>query len=669
MEATGLDIEALKKAVQDEAERLERDRGRQGKGHQEQPQVRVLGGMLELSPPLASAVSVAVNWLQPSMRRFVENSIVATATPALTRVMPANNAKKAAEMLADGAGWTMTFYDEAGGVVGDARDHFKEISQLKQRFSKANVAHGGSSNSLGALKGNELVGVEVRRAHMHLHDGLMNQAAKLISSAPQAWIKIMDRKEGSGKASSLARIKGEGDGAYKSRLATTLTSAVDGEFAVEKELNEKMKAYRQDMEHYEPWEKEEALRTIKTNLREQLKGNKNTSPAISEATTRELLVPLGALGTVVAQNALAKNKEGRDALKTTAMDMIEKLTDVVINDQDAKTVSGLSFAAYIRNIFNTHQENMGEPRIGKRFDEKLDYACKEIAKAITEGRMHPMALVSLVGERKIVKDMGKHIASRDEVAAAIEEQITLLPAKFSVDAEEYLTEAAVTEQDLKHSVEALQGQDRAFLVSLLPEEVAKKIGVKEEEIRQAHQIAKDDFAQNLAKAVLDIATLSDAQLQEAKFSAKEIKLIREVAPKAEQGDMLAVMEKVGKKGAFKDTLDTTIVNAMGLGLEQHPGELFEHAGSKIYAEHAHPGGSYVDALEKEREGAGRTSHGIASHEHEAHSFSAEEDHAWDLAEEADELEEKPHHAQHKPHHVVHHAQHEGKQRAHQHGLV
>lgn len=683
MDANGLDIEALRKAVTDEAERLKRSEGKRSK--EDAPRTeKVLGGMFELSPSLASAVNVAVNWLQPTVRRFVENGIRTSAAPMLKKAgLEGEAALRTANVMADAAGWALTFYDEAGGLVGDTRKHFKELGELKQRFSRVNVAHGGQADSMSALKGNELVGVELRRVNMHLHTNLLGEACKLLSSAPQAYIKVLD-KNGMGKTASMQRIKGESIEDWVARIKRIGPQIAKETNAVDSTIRELLEPYKSELSAsgMTPYEQRTSLKNIEAELRKEITAEKASE--VDEKTIRELLVPIGAIASVAAKDALLKGRSDEAAgLKTTALDMIEKLSDTVINDKNAKSVGGLSFDAYIRKILDTHQENMGQPHIGKRFDEKMDYACKEIARAITEGRMHPMALVNLVGERKVVKEMGKHIASREEVTQALDEQIKLMPAKFAVDAEEYITEAAVTEKDIKHAVDTLPEKDRAFFVSLLPEEVAKKVGVKDEEIKVAHDMARDGFAEHLAQAALDLATLSDEKLKEAKLSEAEIKLIREIAPQAKEGHLDRVLDRVTKKGQFKDTLDTTVVNAMGANLIQHPGALYEQSGHKLYGEHEHPGGDYLDEGSKKDKDKEKkkpleknsAAHGLGDDEEEdalserkpASMLRPSKSHAhthdsWDALEDGDEPSHKP--SKHKPDSHIHHAHHEGRQHAH-----
>lgn len=675
MEATSLDIEALKKAVQDEAERMKREEGRHGNDAAQRTE-KVLGGMFELSPALASALNIVVNTVQPKVRRFVEDGIRASATPVLARagVQP-EVALKASNMLAHGAGWALTFYDETGGVVGDTRKHFKELGEIKHRFSKANVAHGGKADALGALKGNELVAVEMRRVNTRLRTNLVGEACGLLASAPQAYIKMLDdRERGAGVVSSMLPRESVED--YVGRLTSKIDKEAQQAESIEDSIRKTLAPIRERIhaQDLDPKEKRDALRNIESRVRAQLE--EKQSVQVDEATVREMLVPIGAIASVAARDTFMRGRsEDAKSLKTTAMDMIEKLTDVVINDKDARTVSGLSFEAYIRNIFNTHQENMGEPRIGKRFDEQLNYACKEIAKAIGDGKIHPMALVSLVGERKIVKDTGKHIANRDEVAQALAEQINQIPAKFSVDPKEYMAEAAVTEDDLKRALETLKDKDRDFFIALLPEEVAQKVGLKDQEIKVAHGAAKADFAQTLSQAVLDMATLSDEQLKEAKLSREEIAVIRKAAPDAEQGRADAVMERIGKKGNFRNTLDMAVVNAIGGGLEGHLGELYDRADHKLHAEHAHAGGTYEKHADKlAKPGHEHHEHTVEHAGFEGHdaapALAALKEDSWEMEDSLAELSEKaPTHthgkhsgsSHHAASHVVRQVHHQGMQ--------
>lgn len=597
----------------------------------------LLGGLITLPSNIAPIANFLKNTVKPHIAERGEG-IVGQHLPGLLEKtgLSTKTAHNVSDRTAAALAYFIIFSDEMAGTIQNFSRFVKGRKQLAEELSPVAKAHGAGLGVSGLLHSglahNEVV--EVAKSHLRKRwvQETFSDMSGLAASFSALYMHVVNKKA---ERAELTHQTNEDD--FFDRYNEFKNNANKKGIADEAQID----------------------RLWESNIRQQGHGIRQhrEDSAKKRDTLNQFVVPGGAALAEFLRGYFIE-KEKKDSTKATALEMIRNLSDTVINDKEATGVDGVPFEAFVRKIFETHQENMHQPKIGKRFDEKMDYACKEIASAITEGKLHPMALVNLVGERKIVKDKGKHIAPREEIKQAIAEQIKLMPAKFAVDPEEYLAEAAVGEHELKLALKDLKENDRAFFISLLPEEVAKKLGLSEAEIKAAHETAKQGFAENLSKAVLDLATLSDEQLKASKLSDEQIAVIRDVAPKAKEGKQEEVLEAVGKKGEFKNTLDSVIVDAIGAGAEHHLGDLYEKAGHKIFAEHEHPAGQYEpsalenaahtdDKAHAEKDGWEALDDGHESHHHEA---SLHEEHA-------QEAEDK------KPLHTVHQAQHQGMERS------
>lgn len=592
-----MDINSLRQAIDKEMERHRRE------GSSEKTE-KVLGGLFTVSAPVASLLNGLINWWQPVIRRNAEGAIRSFGNS----LPEGSKGKNALNIAAHSVGWGMTFYDELIGVGSNVRKYNAEIGELKEKLSKVSVSNGGRAHHLDGLKGNEILLVEQNRAKENFKNRLTYDATKLIASLPQAYIKIKDHEQELHKATVQQQTKKSVVEDYKSfRNRHHDLPADDVRWMFEQQ---EKRAHRSMDAHKAP-----------------------------DSKMLDTWAILGSVGSEVAKDAVAKDKT--DTYKNTALDMITKLSDTVI-EKDNTSVDGIKIDTYIRDIFNTHQKNMGQPEIGKRFKKDFEYACKEIAEAITEGRMHPMSMVNLVGERSIVSDQGKHIATKEEVAHAIEEQIKRRPPKYAVDADKYIAEATVGTEDLKQELDKKSGAAKAFFIESMPEEVAKKVGANDATIKEAHDMMENgEYARTLAKSVLDLATLSDEQLETGKLSKEQIKLIRETAPLARDGKEDALLEKLTRKGKYEGALDTLVVDAMGSGLLQNPGDLYARAGGQLHGD-------------KE----------MSAHQEVGKELTEKPHNGWDAldAEAANDAPEAK--ESHSPHHKVHHTHYEGKNNEH-----
>ncbi len=649
-----LDVEGLRQAWEKERREQKRD------GTSEKSE-KVLGGLLSVSPTVASAIRVGINWAQPIIRRGSEDFIRTHGESTLSRLpISGNRAADIANYAAHAVGWGMTFYDELSGVNDSTKKYWADKAALKEKLSTVSSAYGGG---LGALRGNEVLAVEQRRIGQCFRSRLMYDTTKLIASAPQAYIKMLDdneRRMGL-KDNGVQWKPGESNESFVSRqnaamkrmrsARNALTETIHAEAVVEAESKlaaETTPAKIEAFKNRNPDDNNASVQDITDKIREELTESiyqdmlldreeveKNQGKPTPEKDrrdiTKELFVPLGALGSEIAKDAVDKRDQGRE-LKTTALDLIRKLNDKLREDPDARKVDGKPLETYIVDIFRTHQENMGEPSLGKRYKDRFDdYAAKEIAEAIYTGEMHPMALVNLVGERKIVKPGGKDVATRSEIDVAINEQKEKMPARFDIDPDEYIAEAGFSIDDVKATIDSQEGRAHDFAMSVYPKEVLLKAGYKDDEIELAYANEKAHMAEDLGKTFLDLATLSDEELKAANITPDEIKHVREWAEEYREQGPEAVIAHMVKKGEFEKSAEFLAANGLALafGDGMHIGQRYEQAGGRLHGEEASEPEVAEKAEKDEEKHAGEAQdhahHASGSQHKHSHDHSADDD--------------------------------------------
>lgn len=284
------------------------------------------------------------------------------------------------------------------------------------------------------------------------------------------------------------------------------------------------------------------------------------APLINDKFMEGVVIPGGAiLGNELKNSTNKKNNRFKN--KASAFDKIHALSEEVEDRGAISSYKGKSLSDYIESIFQTHQEDMGRKPIGERYQEDLDYACDEIAKAISTGKLHPKALIDIVGDGMIVKHEGKSIASRAEVKDVMFKLCSKFPAHYEIDTDKYMTESAYTADDLKQLLEHMPPASKDVLASLVPDEVLKSMGWKADDIKAMHTRTEKTLARDLQAVVHDLAQMPDETLQGYKLQDKEIALLRKIDKEAQVKGSSAVLAAISTFGEFRKGIEWPVVNA------------------------------------------------------------------------------------------------------------
>lgn len=614
------------KHIVDGLTQAQREMGYKEGGEKDLRADEALGGLVKLSPQMATTVNILSDVAVPYIRRAIEGGLRTHGARALGHVTP-NNAVAIANVVADAAGWGTIFYKQLIGTVRRMSEYHRDGTKVAQELAIVLQANNLPVSARGLkrfpIADNEIVQVERGRVADNFSHGMKLLGASMIAAIPQAVDKWHDHHEKTKDV--LQRRPDEDDHAFRRRQVTLLREKRSKDAQLERELRKENEEFmntwvndeyasrgkeveekiRDDLQRY--WKQPDRSKIpveedhVKRKIREELEADLRRTQTSSSSERgksdkpnnwiRDIMVPVGSIGAgMMAQNINAAQEKKQT--KKTAFDMIKKISEEQDRNGKVERVDGRELTSYIMEVFNQHQENMGHFAIGKRHQKRFEEDCKLIAEAIQEGRMHPMALVELVGDRMIAKDKGKDIATVEETQAAIDKMAQKIPAKFTVSPSEYFSELSMKEEDMKDIVSSLKGADRDFFICLMPDEVAGKLGLKPEELKAARENGKGAFAGMLRQAILDVASLSDEQLQPP-YDAPEVEKIREMGVKVKKeglrSDVAAVGSFVAPRGEFKEGLAWLVINhkdywkSIAKG-ERKIGDIYNSAGQKLYSE-------------------------------------------------------------------------------------
>ncbi len=367
--------------------------------------------------------------------------------------------------------------------------------------------------------------------------------------------------------------------------------------------------FRQHDTHASKFEKafDEQWTRLKDRNNPERKGqDKEVDPRITEGVTSAG----AALAGEILTNSLGINQT-KKLREEVAFDMILHMRRAIDENPARELIPGrgqssdeFSYAQYVHKIFEKHQHDCKKPEIGERYythlheagwqdsaiqkleDKDLtpyEVAVKHIAKYIQDGRMDALALVNLVGQRKIVNSSGKSFGSqgkkgseeqvKEGLIKEIDRQCALLKPHHAMDEDKVSEQTGnytFSPEELKVVLgpKGLKGEERAFLFSLVDsmitdEKVLRKFtGLSEKETEKLRLEAQGRYKKLMSAAVLELADAAE----------KDSTLIKKQKLTDEQlGSIDAIAGEIKETGKTADELidngnkalvATTLANVM-----------------------------------------------------------------------------------------------------------
>lgn len=321
--------------------------------------------------------------------------------------------------------------------------------------------------------------------------------------------------------------------------------------------------------------------------------------SFKKRTSRNEWMNYGAVGVTLLAQAIGNSIFGSRVSKlqpVSAYDMIKTLRKFLDDDPkqssfplpEGMKVEGakgsqadeLKLKDYVIQIFQQHERdcNGDDARIPSRLDEKLDKMAELIAKDLREGKIDGMALVNLVGERKIVRNRGKTVADEKIVRRELDRLHARLRHMEWVDPDHYMAEASFSKDDLKKAWDGMQDDERDVFVSLVPVQALEAAGINGDEVRKRRQTREKQFADDITNVLKGAVALGDKVLKERELTESEIALFHEANELTkEQGSeaIIQVLPGAGRQTNIAQPLTELVVrNAL------HGGKLRELAQQK-----------------------------------------------------------------------------------------
>lgn len=464
--------------------------------------------------------------------------LTAMATVAAVRpvVKDEEAAKKVGKVVSDGFKISTTVSANVRDFVNVTRDARKSKKELQREVEPFLIGEFGKSSGRKLAKSsNEIIAHQRGRIAGQTKYDIVRATAGLADKTPDL-LQLMDKRR------EALEEQGKEKGAQEEILAGDKVPGL-----------------------------EEAEKKIRQGIDKATHGVDGiVSAGIFDKQHRDLL-NVGIRTGVPAVQEYFENEGARRVGKNSAYEMIKLLSKQAENSSGDLTYvragdDQIPLEEYILDVFQQHQKDIEGIALNDRYRSmpELKKACEMIAEEIDRNKLDPMALVALVGDRKIL-DKDLVLAKPDDVRSALRDVWKIMEHSDTPDTEEFINESAFdTKEEFKAILNGLPEEEKPFFVSLFPTSVLKEMGdMKQKDIDALRdKMGDEQFPKEMLGAVEEIAALDEEEIQRLGLTPEEISMLRMVNEAVQENGKDAVLEQMGGDG--RDEVKTALVNAKGL---------------------------------------------------------------------------------------------------------
>jgi len=450
-------------------------------------------------------------------------------------------------------------------LIYASRLHSRDRKALFEEFAPVMAA------TKANYKNNEVIRVAFDELHEDIMMDLKLIAADIPTLVPQILAGIDDQKKFYEKKK------------HTSTIASTLTQSIsERKSALDQEIKERHELREYLKEQAKKQGIDEEL--VMDAFHDELEARRNAHHVQREDADendiqkqkKQWLVLGGSLVSEVLKDNIHERSDKRRN-KANAWKMIQHLkreleeqrgkggdqyAGVSARSADEIMIDDMSLKNYVVDIFQQHERNRAKLNgekiaqsdslnpLGPALVEHMQPAIDLIAEYIADGRLDPDALVTLVGENKIVihqKSGARSFAKVEDVRKTLDELLAVMSTREAIKPEEFFADfadPALIQNTLKQNIQSMQGMEKAFFVSLFPNDILEQAGMSKKEINAERKRAHKNIYDIAAASVLDIAKKDGEQLKKLGLSDPVIVAVSELAQSVEAGDRQALERAV-----------------------------------------------------------------------------------------------------------------------------
>jgi|GEM_PF-4618550 len=477
---------------------------------------------------------------------------------------------------------TMTHWPDISQFIQSEQKYRDDYTQLARQIAplldEMKGGHGAAALMSVKQEENEVIYNERRRMHS------LNGAERIkhfVQAAGRAVQFVVSAIEGHDRL-----------GAHGFSASVVAKAAKDGKDGLDKYLDEYRSAYDQIKSKVGDAMTKESIEDLVRQRMGQAPKSKDGQGHISDAASK--FMNGGSVAATFAAQTLGNamySQKMASIQPVSAFDMILELKKQLDDDpkleryslpkgmhldvQKGADANSLPLRDYIVQIFQQHERDCDpNNKIGKRLTEKLERVADDIAKALSSGELDGMALIKLVGERKIVKHGGKSICTDDALTKELEHLKAKMRHVAFVDEKEYFNDANFSRKQLKDAWDAMKDDERNVFMNFVPLEVLEAAGIHGGDLKARRDAAMKRLHEDYSKAISAVLELGEDKLQMLDATPSEIATLRKADEAMKEDGADAIRDYLPGPGNKNATVDRPLVNLLVHHI-QHGGKLAE----------------------------------------------------------------------------------------------
>lgn len=254
-----------------------------------------------------------------------------------------------------------------------------------------------------------------------------------------------------------------------------------------------------------------------------------------------LLTGVGGLNVLLKQ-LVAKSASANE--KTTAYELITDLQEKV-NSGNLSDSSGIT--EKVIGIFQQNEIDRGRSGIGPALMEKFNPLAERMAEVIANRELDPLALVSLVGDGKVVNK--RRFIKMEQLEELIDAQRKIFGSHEKTPLDELLADFQKPKMIMAAIVETLQtlkGSEKAIFASLFSDDVLLHAGIKKKEIPALRTEGHSGMVEFAKSYTIELAKKTPEELKAKGLSEKQIESIKNLNELIVAGNDKEIKSTIGR---------------------------------------------------------------------------------------------------------------------------
>ncbi|MEQ1789525.1 MAG: hypothetical protein ABL857_03680 [Rickettsiales bacterium] len=373
-------------------------------------------------------------------------------------------------------------------------------------------------NNSAAYETNEVIKTAMERTSKNMVFGIKQAAAELPTVVLNGYYAVGGHKALKEKVELERTMNPHLDTSRYDNAKAGIEHRKKREAEINKLVKEHGEGSRAGIERdYDNHEQDLREAKIRANSNTDKKPENEVQSTIKTAS----LMGVGALNSMLKSNLARSESENN---KPCAYELIMKLQEHVNNGDVA---AGSNITDKIIEIFQQNEKDRSRAGIGAALLEKLEPLAERIGDVIARKELDAVSLVNMVGDGKVINK--RRFIDSEKLEEILDGQRKFFGSRDKSPLDEFLADFQSPKlilSAIKKALAELQGDNKAVLASMLPEDVLLASGIKKKEISKLREKGHDKTYEVIKNNAVEFAKESPESLKNLGLSVDNVEAIK-----------------------------------------------------------------------------------------------------------------------------------------------